>query len=53
MTVDPKALEQLLAERVKGPILLPGDPAYAGEIAAVNLAVVHRPELVVGAESAE
>jgi hypothetical protein len=53
MALDSKTLKELLAARVKGPTFSPGDAEYAQEVAAFNLAVVHRPELVVGAESAE
>lgn len=41
-----------LADRVAGPVLTPGDPGFAEEIAAWNLATVHRPGVVVGAASA-
>lgn len=32
-----------------GPVFLPGDDGYAGELATYNLTVVHRPAVVVGA----
>ena len=41
-----------LAGRVSGPVYLPGDDGYAPEIAAFNTAVVHTPDIVVGADSA-
>src|ERR1043165_5429222 len=41
-----------LSSRVAGPVLQPGQPGYDDEVAGFNAAVVHRPELVVGASSA-
>jgi FAD/FMN-containing dehydrogenase len=41
-----------LTNRISGPVFVPGDSGYAPEIAAFNTAVVHTPDLVVGAESA-
>ncbi|MBO4210432.1 FAD-binding oxidoreductase [Micromonospora echinofusca] len=41
-----------LAERVRGPVYLPGGDGFAQETAAWNTAVVHRPEIVVGAADA-
>lgn len=41
-----------LATRISGPVYFPGDSGYAHEIAGFNTAVVHTPDLVVGAESA-
>ena len=38
---------------VRGPVLRPGDPGFAEEILAWNLATVHTPSLVVGATSAQ
>ncbi|WP_326571666.1 FAD-binding oxidoreductase [Actinacidiphila glaucinigra] len=38
-----------LASAVSGPALAPGDEGYAGECAGANLAVAHRPQVVVGA----
>jgi FAD/FMN-containing dehydrogenase len=38
---------------VAGPVLTPGDSAYADEVAGSDLAVVHTPPIVVGASSAE
>ena len=35
--------------KLQGPTFRPGDSGYAPEIAVFNLAIVHRPELVVGA----
>jgi hypothetical protein len=45
-------LARTLANRVSGPVYAPGDSGYAPEIAAFNTAIVHTPDLVVGAESA-
>ncbi len=42
-----------LAATVRGPVLAGHDPAAAGEITTFNLAVTHRPAVVVGATSAE
>ena len=41
-----------LADRISGPVYVPGDSGYAPEIAAFNTAVVHTPDIVVGAASA-
>src|SRR4051812_48177595 len=41
-----------LADRVQGPVYTAPDAGYAQEIAAFNTAVVHAPEIVVGATSA-
>lgn len=40
-----------LAATVSGPVLEPGDPGFAEELAGFNLAVTHAPDLVVGAAS--
>jgi hypothetical protein len=45
-------IDQLRAE-VAGPVLVRGDDDYVAEIAAYNTAVVHTPEVVVGATSEE
>jgi FAD/FMN-containing dehydrogenase len=42
-----------LAADVSGPVLGPGDPGYAEEVAGFNTAVVHRPAVVVGAATAQ
>lgn len=42
-----------LADRVLGPVLAGDDPRAADEVATFNLAVTHRPTVVVGATSAE
>lgn len=42
-----------LAARVAGPVLAPGDDAYAAEVAGFNLALTPSPALVVGAGSTE
>ncbi|HEX6247630.1 MAG TPA: FAD-binding oxidoreductase [Nocardioidaceae bacterium] len=42
-----------LAAAVRGPVLGGDDPRAAGEITTFNLAVTHRPAVVVGATSAE
>jgi len=44
-------VEDLLLQ-VCGPVLLPGDEGFAEEIAGFNLASVHHPDLVVGADDA-
>ncbi|TIC88868.1 FAD-binding oxidoreductase [Nocardioides sp. GY 10113] len=38
-----------LARRVDGPVLTPGDPGAAAEVATFNLAVTHEPVVTVGA----
>lgn len=38
-----------LTERVRGPVLRPGDADFDTEIAAWNVAVIHRPAVAVGA----
>ena len=42
-----------LASRVTGPVLLPDDDGFADEVAAHNRAVVHAPEVAVGATSTQ
>ncbi|PJJ70575.1 FAD/FMN-containing dehydrogenase [Diaminobutyricimonas aerilata] len=42
-----------LADRVAGPVFTPADAGYAEEILAHNRAVVHTPDVVVGASSAD
>lgn len=42
-----------LVRAVSGPVLQPGDPAYAGEVAPFNLTHSPAPAVVVGATSAE
>ncbi|MGK7221847.1 FAD-binding oxidoreductase [Kocuria flava] len=39
-----------LVPQICGPVLLPGDPGFTEEVAGFNLAAVHRPDLVVGAD---
>jgi FAD/FMN-containing dehydrogenase len=43
------AQRDALAAGVAGVVLLPGDPDYAAEAAPFNLAVSHRPAVIVGA----
>lgn len=38
-----------LADRIRGPVLVPIDAGFAPELAAFNLAIVHTPDLVAGA----
>jgi FAD/FMN-containing dehydrogenase len=40
---------ETLADELTGPLLRPGDAAYDEEVAGFNTAVVHRPDVVVGA----
>jgi hypothetical protein len=40
------------AARIAGPVLIPADAGYGEEVAGFNLAMVHRPDVVVGATSA-
>jgi hypothetical protein len=47
------ATREQLAREVAGAVFAGQDPAAAAETAAFNLAVVHRPEVVVAATSAE
>ncbi|MET0789350.1 MAG: FAD-binding protein [Cellulomonas sp.] len=42
-----------LAARVTGPVLLPDDDGFADEVAAHNRAVVHTPDVAVGASSVQ
>ena len=42
-----------IAAEVSGPVLQPYDAGYAEEIAAFNVAVVHRPAVVVGAATSD
>ncbi|WP_436949360.1 FAD-binding oxidoreductase [Streptomyces sp. SudanB52_2052] len=42
-----------LASRVAGPVLLPGDQGFDEERTGANLALRHRPDLIVGATRAE
>jgi FAD/FMN-containing dehydrogenase len=42
-----------LARRVDGPVLAGDDPASGHEVATFNLAILHRPAVVVGATSAD
>ncbi|WP_308377826.1 FAD-binding oxidoreductase [Streptomyces sp. ISL-98] len=44
---------QTLASRVEGPVLRPGDESYDQERTGFNLAVQHRPDVIVGATRAE
>lgn len=48
MPISGEAVAELAAATA-GPVLLPGDEAYATECAAYNLATPHRPAVVVGA----
>ncbi len=41
-----------LRRNVAGPVLAPDEPGFAAEIATFNLAIVHTPQIVVGATSA-
>ncbi len=41
-----------LAGRVRGPVLRPGDDGFTAEIAGFNSAIVHQPQVVVGATDA-
>ncbi|GGG45230.1 FAD-linked oxidase [Kocuria dechangensis] len=41
-----------LVLQVCGPVLLPGDEGFAEEVSGFNLAAVHRPDVVVGADDA-
>lgn len=41
-----------LAQQVRGPVLRPGDGCFTAEIAAFNSAIVHTPDVVVGATDA-
>lgn len=40
-----------LRRSVQGPVLTPQDPDFAAEVATFNLAIVHTPQVVVGASS--
>jgi hypothetical protein len=41
-----------LRSAVRGPVLTAGDPEYAADATGYNLAVVHKPDVIVGATSA-
>ncbi|MFD1213958.1 FAD-binding oxidoreductase [Arthrobacter sp. GCM10027362] len=45
------ALQELRRE-VRGPVLLPGESGFEQEIAAYNLATIHRPDVVAGVADA-
>ncbi|MDO0925057.1 nuclear transport factor 2 family protein [Streptomyces sp. TG1A-8] len=45
-------IQDLLAAGLTGPVFRPGDDGYARECAPYNLAVAHRPAVVVGAATA-
>jgi FAD/FMN-containing dehydrogenase len=51
-TLDRDAVEGLAAE-MGGRVLLPGDGWFESEVAGFNAAAAHRPDVVVGATSAE
>ncbi|MEV4399175.1 FAD-binding oxidoreductase [Nonomuraea sp. NPDC049607] len=42
-----------LADSVKGPVFLPGDPGYAEEAEGFDRSVVHHPAVIVGAAGAD
>ncbi|SDD10842.1 FAD/FMN-containing dehydrogenase [Sanguibacter gelidistatuariae] len=42
-----------LADAVTGPVTVPGDPGYADDALAFNLAVQHSPDVVLGATDAD
>ncbi len=44
-------MPRALKDRIEGPVLTPADPAFAEEAAAFNTAVVHTPDVIVGAAS--
>ncbi|MDT0454418.1 FAD-binding oxidoreductase [Streptomyces sp. DSM 41527] len=44
---------ETLAARTEGPVLLPGQEGFDEELTGFNLAVRHRPEVIVGAARAE
>lgn len=46
-------LHHPLSARVLGPVLVPGEEGFADEVLSHNRAVVHAPELVVGAASTQ
>lgn len=48
-----RGMSAALADRVAGPVFTPADAGYAEEILAQNRAVVHTPDVVVGATSAD
>ncbi|MFH8630258.1 FAD-binding oxidoreductase [Streptomyces lydicus] len=50
--LDPAAVAAL-AREVRGPVLLPGDEGYDAECAGFQLALPHRPAVVVGARCAD
>lgn len=52
-TPTPAPVSDPLAGQVVGPVLRPGDPGYAEEIAGFNLAYTPAPAVVVGATCAE
>ncbi|WP_380284551.1 FAD-binding oxidoreductase [Kitasatospora purpeofusca] len=50
--LPPEAV-RALAETVRGPVLLPGDPGYDDEALGFDRSVVHHPALIVGAVHAD
>ncbi|MFE7785048.1 FAD-binding oxidoreductase [Streptomyces nigrescens] len=50
--LDPAALAALV-DRVRGPVLVPGDDGYDAERSGFQLARQHRPAVIVGARGAE
>ncbi|MFC0680236.1 FAD-binding oxidoreductase [Lysobacter korlensis] len=44
-------MSRALADRIEGTVLTPAEPAFAEEAAAFNTAVVHTPDVIVGAAS--
>jgi FAD/FMN-containing dehydrogenase len=51
MTYTQNSMRALAAD-VSGPVYLPGDDGYAAEAAPFNLAVTHRPGVIIGATNA-
>ncbi|SDT68106.1 FAD-binding oxidoreductase [Jiangella sp. DSM 45060] len=53
MNTTPRPAVADLARRIDGPVLLPGQDRYDDERSGFNLTVDHRPDVVVGATSAD
>ncbi|MET9445137.1 FAD-binding oxidoreductase [Streptomyces sp. NPDC006610] len=53
MTATHPTPDLFALSEIRGPVLRPGDPGYAEEVAGFNVAALHTPDLVVGATGAD
>ncbi|WP_328411915.1 FAD-binding oxidoreductase [Streptomyces violaceus] len=49
MTAPHHTPDLFALSEIHGPVLRPGDPAYADEVTGFNLAALHTPDIVIGA----